>query len=511
MDGKTRINIAGKMSPLASLLLLLLFVFSGCEKKSPTQKAPEEAKPAWNGTGEGFRTSRNDRKEVEINLKEIRLATIPEDYDKWGNIVFSANGQKVFYIGIKGGKKFVVIGSPSGEKAGNAYEDVTFMVVSPDGQRVAYGGKRGKKKYLVVDNKELKALYHEEVAPGSFSPDSRLVACEVGSIKEKKWFIVVSDGEKEVYRSPSSLYTYRPPVFSPDGRLLLYELKGDKKEEKITFFADARTGKVIKERIYDLAERYLFSADGSRLVYHARKKAKDVLVLQDFVLNQEREILLPYTGTGWVALSPDGKKIIYAVIKEGRHFLVISHWESPDKREEKGPYEGIAPAIFSPDSRIVAYRAMKEGKWHIVVGDKEGKGYDGIGDAPVFSPDGAKIAYPAMKNSGGGQQDRRRMMDGKWVMVISPVGKPAAVRECPVYDMVVTPVFSPDGKYVVYRARKGTMEKGKRFIVIADSKGNVLRKVRSVMRSGSRHSALTANRLLMEHGLEENYGGRWSL
>ena len=88
MDGKTRINIAGKMSPLASLLLLLLLVLSGCEKKSLLKRFLKKRNPQL----------RNLKKQgpAEINLKEIKLASIPEDYEKWGNVSFSADGRQVF-------------------------------------------------------------------------------------------------------------------------------------------------------------------------------------------------------------------------------------------------------------------------------------------------------------------------------------------------------------------------------------------------------------------------------
>ncbi|MBU1181342.1 MAG: hypothetical protein KKF00_04105 [Proteobacteria bacterium] len=399
-----------------------------------------------------------------LNLNETKLAAIPEDYDKLGDITFSSDGRRVFHRAIKKGKHFVVIN----DKAGKLYEAINDLIVfSPDGKKVAYDGKRGGKEYLVIDGKEVKS--YDDVAPAAFSPDSHLVACEVWDKKKNKWFIVVSDGEKEVHRSQAYPDTFRRPGFSPDGRLLIYEL-GEKNKKRIVFFLDLSKRKIIKKRLYDdpgIAGKFSFSSNFSRIVYEAGKEGKFFLVFQDFVLDEERTINVPDIMLGTIVLSPDGKKIAYVAAKEGKYFLVISPWKSPAQGKESGPYEAVVPAIFSPDSTIVAYHAMKKGKWRSVVGGKEGNGYDGVGDATVFSPDGAKIAYPAMKGSGGGHKDRR-MNDGKWFMVISRAGKPTAVKEGPAYDMVVTPVFSPDGKYIAFRARTGTMEKAKRFIVIAN-------------------------------------------
>lgn len=411
-----------------------------------------------------------------LNLTETRLAVIPKDYDKWGLITFSSDGRQVFYVAKKKERDFIVVASTGGENIGPAYEKVSWFVKSPDGRRFAFGGKTGGKKHLVVDNKELKSLYHEEVAPSAFSPDGRFVACEVGGFKEKKWFIVVSDGENEVYRSQAYPDTFRRPVFSPDSHLLVYEL-GERGKKRIVFFLDLSARKIIKKRLYDdtgIAGKFSFSSDFPRIVYEAGKEGKFFLVFQDFVLDEERTINVPDIMLGTIVLSPDGKKIAYVATKEGKYFLIISPWKSPAQGKERGPYEAVIPAIFSPDSRLIAYHAMKRGKWRSVVGGKEGAAnYDGV-DAMVFSPDGAKIAYPAMKDSGGGHQDRR-MKDGKWVMVISPASEPDKVKEGAAYDMVVTPVFSPDGSKIVYRARKGTQEKAERFIVIADKDGTVLK------------------------------------
>lgn len=461
-------------------LLLLFLVLSGCERKSPPQKAPEKAKPAA--------IKPAPLKPGDINLKETKLAVIPEDYEKWSNISFSADGRQVFYKARKKERDFIVVASTGGENTGPAYESVSFLVASHDSRRFAFGGKKGGGKHLVLDNKELTSLYHEEVAPGAFTPDGRFIAVEAGGLREKKWFIVVFDGEKEVYRSPVYPDTFRQPVFSPDGRLLVFELGDDKRKienknkKRTVFFLEVSARKIIKKHLYTGYQigSFSFSSDSSRVIYDIQKEGKNYLVLHDFALNEERTVELPHTVARQAILSPDGKKITYVAAKEGKYFLVVNSWESPvrgkvgtTRNREYGPYDGIRQPVFGLDS-MVACLVLKEGKWRIVVGGKEGANYDGVGDSTVFSPDAAKIAYPANK---GGHHDERGLIGGKWVMVVSPAGKPAAVKEGPAYDMVVTPVFSPDGKYIAFRARTGTMSEAKRFLVIADAKtGKVIKK-----------------------------------
>ena len=82
-----------------------------------------------------------------------------------------------------------------------------------------------------------------------------------------------------------------------------------------------------------------------------------------------------------------------------------------------------------------------------------GKSYGYISDL-VSSKDGRHFAYIAIK--AGGEERMSIVVDG---------------NEGQLFDKIVSPVFSPDGRFLVYRARQD----GKRFIVVSDLKGKVLR------------------------------------
>ncbi len=433
---------------LFSLLLISLLVLPGCEKKAPEEAKPAALKPV-------------DEKPAWINPKETRLAAIPENFEVDKVILFSAYGGQVVYAARnKEGKRFIV----AGDKPSQPYDEVWTdnIALSADGQRLAYSGKKEGKWYFVLDGKVGRP--NENTGSTLFSPDGRFVACELKN--NGKWSIAVYDGEKEVYRSQTYSDTFRSPAFSPDSRLLVYEL-GDA-TKRIVFFLNVFTKKIIKERLYPEGERLgtiSFSSNSSRVMCEVKKEGNHFLVLQDFALNDERNVVFPYIAAEQFVLSPDGNHIVTIASKEGKKYLVVSPWGSPAEGKERGPYDAIVSPVFGPDSKTVACLALKGGKWRSVAGDKEGAKYDVVGDVPlVFSPDGAKIAYRAMKK------------EGKWVMVVSPSLKPDAVKEGPAYDMVVTPVFSPDGRRIAYRARKGPIENGRRFIVIADAEtGKVIK------------------------------------
>ena len=461
-----------RCSNLLLFLLVPVLVVCGCEKESSHKKSPGETRAAalnpLHPKSEGF------------NLKETKLAAIPKDSEKWSVIAFSADGSQVLYQTKINEGEVLVTSSSNGETAGPVYEKISWLQMSPDGRSFAFGGDKDGNRHLVVDNKELRDLSDEEVAPSAFSADGRYVACEVGSMKKKKWFIALSDGEKVIYRSQVFPQTYRRPIFSPDGRILVYELGDDPHAtgpKKNVFFLDVSSGKIVKEQ--NVAEyeirKFSFNADSSRVIYDMQQDGNQFLVLHDFRLNLERRAVPPADWSGEFVLTPDGKHIVYSMSREGKQYLLTAPWSTPEKGKKSRPYDRIKSPGFGPDRTTVAYFAVKRSKWLSVVGDREGSAkYDGVGDAPaVFGPDGRTIAYTARK---GGVQDRDRVFGGKWFMVLSHAGHPAVVKEGPAYDMVVTQVFSPDGKRIAYRARKGPMEKAKRFIVIADvASGKVIK------------------------------------
>ena len=177
---------------------------------------------------------------MEINLKETKLAAIPEDYQGVRDVVFSADGKHVAYKAGKGGKEFAVIGN----KTSKPYDAIMdSILLSYDGQRFAYHGRREGKGYLVIDGK-MERTYDDagiDAKPRGISPDGRLLAAQ---IKEKgKWFIVLFDWQREIFRSSGYDRSYRSPFFSPDNRLLFYEL-GDNGGGKNLFIADVNTGKI---------------------------------------------------------------------------------------------------------------------------------------------------------------------------------------------------------------------------------------------------------------------------
>lgn len=132
------------------------------------------------------------------------VATVP---------LFSADGKRVFWVAIRGGKQLLVLDGQETEYDGIGQDTWTF---SPDGKRFGAFAMRGKRYVLSLDGKDAYGIgsFYSGERP-LFSPDGTHVACRVrpGTNKEH----VTLDGVAQPdFAQISSI------SFSPDGKHLAY-------------------------------------------------------------------------------------------------------------------------------------------------------------------------------------------------------------------------------------------------------------------------------------------------
>jgi len=275
--------------------------------------------------------------------------------------------------------------------------------------------------------------------------------------------VAVIDGQSE----PGEYDEIGPVIFSPDGKRVAYPAKRDSKWFMVV---DGQEGPE-----YDKISlsREVFSPDSKRLVYGAMKGDKWFVVL-DGKAGPESG----YDNVGYFSFSPDSKRLAYATEKDRRQYVVVDGRDGP-------VYEHAVEPVFSPDSESLAYVANRGNKWFVVLDDKEGKKYDGV-NRPVFSKDSKHIAYSVIKGSKlmvvlEGKEGPEHEDIGMDSVTLSPDGESFAYaamrgdkwfvvwngREGPEYDGINqgSPVFSPDGKHLVYAA-----EKAGKWIVVMDGR-----------------------------------------
>ncbi|MDP2156117.1 MAG: hypothetical protein Q8K68_00210, partial [Nitrospirota bacterium] len=189
-----------------------------------------------------------------------------------------------------------------------------------------------------------------------------------------------------------------------------------------------------------------------------------------------------------------GKTSIAAISEiGGKQRVVRLSFDQPASLKEGASFDTVSNIVFGSDDASVAYLGVRGEKRFLVVNDREDPLPDGnMPWSPVIRPDrkGAGLLISSTKgfflyqafsqgaaaetiyeeaadltysNDGNGYAFAARKGDA-WLVVVSG-------KEGPAFDRVVSPVFSPEGKSLVYRARKD----GKRFMVIADANGKVIR------------------------------------
>lgn len=356
-------------------------------------------------------------------------------------------------------------------------KDLYYIDFNQYGTGVAYIANVGDQVHVVLNGKPLKMHTGADIAALKVSPDGKRVA--YGTVQDKKWFVVLDGIESGPYDEIG------PPVFSPNSKHVAFEArKGD------------NWNIVVDNTISTSAPSYfdkpLFSADSSKLmiIENTAEDQRKRYVVSSLKLDS----LTDLSANAQPCVVCENKRRIAVVGEEqGKNFVTEFSLEAPAERT-KGPlYDSIRHLSLSADGSAVAYIAKRGNESFIVLNDKEERLPDGeIPWPPVIRPgnkgvgviiagkEGAylhqafstdKIKHKRYKecadlvySNDGLQEAHGAIKDEKFMAVVNGV-------EGPLFDRVISPKFSPDGKYLVYRARKGD----ERFIVVTDSKGVVQR------------------------------------
>jgi len=344
-------------------------------------------------------------------------------------LVFSESGRGVGYVASMGGKFHVV----HNQKRGKGYASVGNIVLSNDGRRVAYRARIDDKWRMVVDGTEGKS--YDSILSPTFSPDGQHVVYQA---KEgEKWYVVVDNMPNE-----GTIASYTTPEFNSDSTLVAFVEAAATNSEMRLIVSDLKFNKQsIKTSIGDLL--FVTSKDRTRIA--AAQVVDNKFRIIDFKFNNPDAV---HEGPLFdvielLTLSNDGSALSYCALKDKKRLILLDNKEEslPDGRAPELPVvrpdkKGLG-ILLAVQNRISLHQAFTDSK-------EKSKIYDEAANL-TYSKDGS-YAYAARTGD-------------NWFIVVNG-------KEGPVFDRVVEPTFSPDGKYVVYRARK----EGKRFVVTADAK-----------------------------------------
>lgn len=336
-------------------------------------------------------------------------------------IRFDPQSARLAVVMQQGQKDFVIDDGRRGpEFEGNP---IYQPVMTPGGKHFAYTVRQPGKYFVVIDGKN--GPMCNNVDGPVFSPDGTRVAHSAGGA-------MMIDGTL----GPKFEGAF-DPVFTHDGTGLAYRAK--EKDKHFVVF-NGKPGPLLEKTLVFAENRIVISPDNKRIAYAAQRDGKMVAVIDDAVGE-------PFDEVFDVRFSPDSRRVLYKAKLGGKEFIVEN-----DKRGE--PFDKVMSysLVFSPDSATLAYWAEVEKKFCLVVNDKKVAEYEvKYPFAPVISPDSTRIAYSV---------NQPKPAENKGFVVVND--KPG-----PEFDGVSGPVFSPDGKSMVYAAARG----GKQFLVINDKPG----------------------------------------
>ncbi len=407
-------------------------------------------------------------------------------------LVFDLLGD-IYSLPVEGGTATLLLGGPAMEISPR---------FSPDGAKILYVSDRGGSENLWICNSD--GSQARQVSRGTtdilstpaWEASGRYVAgTRFSSARDKSsgevWLYHLDGGQgRMLVGAVQNGRTVHEPLFSRDGRYLYYtekvsagafanalqplyaikrrDLSDGKVEEVVSGFGGATTGQL--------------SADGRRLAFVRRVKARTLLFVYDMATGEQRPVYdgldrdlqanwNPRTGSYYpqYAWFPDGRHVaiwaggkLYRIDAETRARSEIPFRATVEQRitvpvhveHELAPERFTVRAIHqiapSPDRGAVLFNALGH-LWRKSL--PHGRPQRLTRSAafefePRYSPDGASVAYVTWDDERGGTLELMSVKGGRARTLLKGT---AIIRQ---------PAFSPDGRRLVYWVEEGSKKIG---------------------------------------------------
>jgi Tol biopolymer transport system component len=283
---------------------------------------------------------------------------------------------------------------------------------------------------------------------GYFSPDGKQVVyqAEEAGTGNPFYQIFVQDLDTGKFRriSPGVGRT-TCAYFRPDGKKVIFASSHEDPEAKKHQEAEYKQREDDKAK--GVRRRYSWDFDPHMKIYEANPDGTELKCLTPWAK--------AYTAEG--SYSADGKWIVFSSGNAGNVQLYVMNAHGTEVRQvTKAPDCYNGGPFFSPDGARIVFRADRKEKdrLQLYVINSDGTGEKALTDndkwvywAPYWFPDGKHIIYTAADHS---DEKARPNYDLFWMAVDG--GKPIRLTFAPGQD--VLPVFSPDGKKVMWTSSR---------------------------------------------------------
>jgi Tol biopolymer transport system component len=289
---------------------------------------------------------------------------------------------------------------------------------------------------------------------GYFSPDGKQIIFQAEEKDGGNPFyqIYVGDPEKGNYRRVSpGVGKTTCSYFSPDGKKIIFassHLDPDAKKKQAEEYE-------LREREKGKPRRYRWDFDPTMDIFEANPDGTGLRRLTDTD---------GYDAEG--SYSPDGKQIVFCSKRDGNLELYITDADGKNVRKltnAPGCYNG--GPFFSPDGKRVIFRSdrQKEDHLQLYVINADGTGERALTSdlnwvqwGPYWYKDGKHIIYAGADHNVQGRPN----YDLYWMNV--DTGKKVRITYAPGAD--VLPVFSPDGKRLMWTSTRDGRQPSQLYI-----------------------------------------------
>jgi Tol biopolymer transport system component len=305
--------------------------------------------------------------------------------------------------------------------------------------------------------KNIRQVTHDFVRAGEgyFSPDGKQIIFQAEEKGENPFYqIYVMDLETGRFRRVSpGVGRTTCAYFRPDGKKIIFASSHLDPNYKAQYAEELKTRE--EEKKSGQRRKYIWAFDEHMDIFEANPDGSELKPLTTSK---------GYDAEG--AYSADGKRIVFTSQRDGNLELWIMDADGKNARKltnAPGCYNG--GPFFSPDGKRVIFRADRKTKdelqIHVINSDGTGERQlteiDGVAWAPYWHPDGKHIIFTAAEHKPG-----QRPNYDLWLMNVD-TGEKTRITFAPGQD--VLPVFSPDGKKLMWTStRDGRMPGAQLFI-----------------------------------------------
>jgi Tol biopolymer transport system component len=292
--------------------------------------------PSWSPDGRdiafaSFQSSSGDIYLMHPDGTDRRQLTTDPAYDDAP--VFSPNGKQIAFVSSRSGSLQIWLMNADGSDQHQLTPDDgrnNFPTWSPDGSRIAFRTDRDGNPEIYsmrIDGTDVRRLTND---PGSdfepsWGPNGRIVFVSTRGGKSSLWVMNADGSDQHRLTPPSFIWNETSPVWSPDGRRLLFQADRDQPTGNLELYvmnADA-TGLTRLTKYNALDGEASWSPDGKRIAFaRGPTPFREEVYVMNADGSDQHEITLPKLGgvdIGAIPVRPVAGKlatVIYDVMEQ---------------------------------------------------------------------------------------------------------------------------------------------------------------------------------------------------